>query len=103
MRGRDYDWGVVPGLRGHGPWGSFGLDAELLEWKIFKEEPNHVTLAPPDGVAYLAIQSAPDYYAPCGRRPEGRRGDESHLDVEVGELDDAIAEAIELGRRPSRK
>ena len=71
--------------------------AELLEWKIFKEEPNHVTLTPPEGVAYLAIQSAPGYVRPVWPAAEGRQQMMMHLDVEVGELDDAIAEAIELG------
>ena len=65
-RSKDHYWGVV--LDAPDPPALGRFYAELLEWKTFKEEPNHVTLAPPDGVAYLAIQAAPVTSPRCGRR-----------------------------------
>lgn len=94
-RSKDHYWGVVIDAPDPPALGRFYV--ELLGWKIFKEEPNHVTLAPPDGVAYLAIQSAPGYVPPVWPAIEGQQQMMMHLDVEVGELDAAIAEAIELG------
>jgi hypothetical protein len=49
-RSKDHYWGVVLDASDPPALGRFYV--ELLGWKIFKEEPNNVTLAPPDGVAY---------------------------------------------------
>ncbi len=70
-RSNDHYWGVV--LDAPDPPALGRFYAELLDWKIFKEEPNHVTMAPPDGVAYLAIQSAPGYVPPVWPAVEGRQ------------------------------
>lgn len=94
-RSRDHYWGVV--LDAPDPPALGRFYARLLDWKVFKEEPNHVSLAPPDGVAYLAIQSATGYVPPVWPAVEGHQQMMMHLDVEVGDLDSAVAEAIELG------
>lgn len=94
-RSKDHYWGVV--LDAPDPLALGRFYVELLGWKIFKEEPDNVTLAPPDGVAYMAIQSAPGYVPPVWPAVEGSQQMMMHLDVEVGDLDAAIAEAIELG------
>jgi catechol-2,3-dioxygenase len=38
--------------------------SDLLGWEISKEDPEGAAMGPPGGVAYLAIQNAPDYVRP---------------------------------------
>lgn len=71
--------------------------ARLLGWKIVKEEPDWATLAPPDGVAYMAFQTSPDYVRPEWPNVEGRQQMMMHLDIEVDDLETAVADAIEIG------
>ena len=56
VRGRSngHYWGVVldaPDVRALGMF-----YAELLGWEVYRDEPNEVTLAAPEGNAYLAVQ-----------------------------------------------
>ncbi|GLZ81720.1 glyoxalase [Actinorhabdospora filicis] len=90
----DY-WGVV--LEAPEPLVVGRFYAGLLGWGLVKENPEHVILAPPDGVAYLAVQRGD--VAPVWPAEEGRQRITSHLDFEVADLDAAVAHAIELGGR----
>ncbi len=71
--------------------------ADLLGWRIDKEEPDWATVAPPDGVAYLGFQTSPEYVPPVWPPAEGRQQQMMHLDIEVDDLDEAVAGAIEAG------
>jgi catechol 2,3-dioxygenase-like lactoylglutathione lyase family enzyme len=71
--------------------------ARLLGWAIAKEEPAWVTVAPPDGVAYLAFNTSPEYVRPVWPAVEGQQQMMLHLDLEVGDLDAAVADAVEVG------
>jgi hypothetical protein len=71
--------------------------ADLLGWEISKESPEHCTMGPVDGVAYLAVQRAPDYVRPVWPAAENAQQMMMHLDFEVVDLEAAVAHARELG------
>ncbi len=54
-------------------------------------------MGPPGGVAYLAIQTAPDYERPVWPTVDGAQQMMMHLDFEVVDLEAAVAHALELG------
>jgi hypothetical protein len=94
-RSKGHFWGVV--LDAPDPPRLARFYAKLLDWRIAKEEPTWVTLAPPDGVAYLAIQLEPIHERPTWPAQAGHQQMQLHLDIEVGELGPAVAEAVALG------
>jgi hypothetical protein len=94
-RSERHYWGVVLDAPAARELGQFYV--RLLGWTIYKDGSNHVILAPPKGVAYLAVQSSPEYVRPVWPAAEGRQQMMMHLDVEVGDLDAAVADAIEMG------
>ncbi|MFI5054422.1 MAG: VOC family protein, partial [Acidimicrobiia bacterium] len=71
--------------------------SDLLGWEIATESPNHCTMGPTSGVAYLAIQTASDYARPTWPNADGQQQMMMHLDFEVVDLTAAVAHALELG------
>ena len=71
--------------------------AELLGWELTSESAAHCTLAPTDGVAYLACQLAPDFERPVWPNTPGEQQMMLHLDFEVTDLERAVAHALSLG------
>jgi catechol 2,3-dioxygenase-like lactoylglutathione lyase family enzyme len=96
-RTKDHYWGVV--LDAPDPSALARFYAALLDWRIAKEEPTWVTLAPPGGVAYLAVQLEPLHERPTWPAQSGRQQMQLHLDIEVGDLAAAVDEAVALGAR----
>jgi hypothetical protein len=94
-RSTEHYWGVV--LDAPDPPQLARFYATLMDWRIAKEEPTWVTLAPPDGVAYLAIQLEEIHERPTWPAQAGHQQMQLHLDIEVGELEPAVAEAVALG------
>lgn len=98
---------VIRGRARNGWWGAV-LDApdapalarfyaDLLGWTVAKEEPDWAAVSPPDGVAYLGFQTSPEYVRPVWPPAEGRQQMMMHLDVEVDDLDAAVADAVAAG------
>ncbi|HEY0696952.1 MAG TPA: VOC family protein [Micromonospora sp.] len=73
--------------------------ADLLGWRIVREDPGWATLAPPDGVAVLSCQTATGYVPPVWPPADGAPQMMAHLDFEVSDLAAAVAHARELGAR----
>ena len=71
--------------------------ADMLGWNVVAEEDDWATVAPPDGVAYLAFQLDPDYVPPVWPAAEGAQRMMMHLDLEVSDLEAAVAGAVRLG------
>lgn len=71
--------------------------ADLLGWEMSGENPDGAALAPADGVAYLATQTARNYQRPVWPAVEGRPQITAHLDFEVSDLETAVADAVRLG------
>jgi glyoxalase superfamily protein len=90
----DY-WGVVLDAPEAGPLAAFY--ESLLGWVKAHESPEYVILAPPDGVATLAVQTAVKYTRPVWPPADGTQQMMMHLDFEVSDLETAVAHAKELG------
>ena len=107
MRGRTQDDGSTPKWSRHDWWGvvletpdSSALAhfySNLLGWEIAKEDPDGAAIAPPDGVAYVAFQTSPEYVPPVWPAADGAQQMMLHLDFEVEDLEAAVGHATELG------
>jgi catechol 2,3-dioxygenase-like lactoylglutathione lyase family enzyme len=95
----DY-WGVV--LEAPDAGGLARFYAELLGWELVKEDATGAAVAPPEGVAYLAFQSSPDYVPPVWPATGQAQQMMTHLDFEVSNLAAATAHAVELGAQQAR-
>jgi predicted enzyme related to lactoylglutathione lyase len=71
--------------------------AGLLGWTIAKDEPGWAAVSPPSGVAYLGFQTSPEYLRPVWPAVDGQQQMMMHLDLEVDDLDEAVADAVEQG------
>ncbi len=70
----------------------------LLGWQIFNESDGWVDLAPSKDAGYnLAFATEPDYVRPVWPAAGGQQQMSMHLDLEVDDLDRAVAYALEVG------
>jgi catechol 2,3-dioxygenase-like lactoylglutathione lyase family enzyme len=99
MRGRAEGgwWGVV--IDAPDPPALAAFYAQVLGWQVVGDDPDHAVVAPPSGVAYLAVQRNVDFRPPVWPPEPGGQQMMLHLDVEVVELDAAVADAVRLGAR----
>ncbi len=101
LRGRSstgHWWGVV--LDAPDPQALGLFYAEMLGWEIFKNKPTEFVLAVPGGSeAYMSFQpqTSAEWVRPVWPARDGHQQMMLHLDVEVGELEVAVAHAVELG------
>lgn len=70
--------------------------AALLDWPVTHEEAHYAVISPAPG-SYLGFQSSPAYVPPVWPPADGQQQSMMHVDVEVDDLDGAVAEAVELG------
>ena len=69
----------------------------LLGWPIGSDEPEWATLRPEDGGAGLSFQLETDHVPPVWPAGPGDPRMQLHLDIEVDDLDAAVALAVEAG------
>jgi catechol 2,3-dioxygenase-like lactoylglutathione lyase family enzyme len=70
----------------------------LLGWTLFKDTPGWATLAPSADHGYnLAFQQEPNYVRPVWPSEPGRPLMMLHLDLEVDDLEEAVAYAVGVG------
>jgi catechol 2,3-dioxygenase-like lactoylglutathione lyase family enzyme len=69
----------------------------LLGWAVGQDQPDWVTLRPPDGGAGLSFQTETGYVAPTWPAGAGDQQMMVHLDIEVDDLDAAGAHAVAAG------
>lgn len=70
----------------------------LLGWTLHADEPGWVTLAPSKEAGYnLAFQREELYERPVWPAEAGKPQMSIHLDLEVDDLDEAVAHAVEAG------
>ncbi|MBS2553577.1 VOC family protein [Catenulispora sp. NL8] len=75
--------------------------SELLDWPIGHEEPGTaIVAAAPEG-PYFVFQQADGFHPPTWPPVEGEQRPMLHLDFQVGDLDEAVAEAVALGAVPA--
>ncbi len=94
-RSNEHYWGVVIEAPDARELAEFYV--RLFGWRIDKDEGSYVAIAAPDGVAYLAVQQSPEYVPPIWPPVEGRQQMMMHVDVEVGDLAAAVADAVQMG------
>jgi catechol 2,3-dioxygenase-like lactoylglutathione lyase family enzyme len=71
--------------------------SELLDWPIGHEEPGTAILAPAPEGPYFVFQQADGFRPPVWPPVEGEQRPMVHFDFQVGDLDEAVAEALALG------
>jgi len=89
-------WG--PAIEAPDPAALARFYSGLLEWPVVHEEPGTAVLAiSRDGSSFVVFQQATGYEPPVWPPEEGRQRPMMHLDVQVGDLDSAVDEAVALG------
>lgn len=73
--------------------------SELLGWPIVHQEPGTAVMGTPGGTGFLVFQQADGYQPPVWPPASGDQRPMMHLDFQVGDLDDARAEAVALGAK----
>ena len=74
-----------------------GFYSRLLGWPIDKDEPDWVTVRPPDGGAGLSFQTEDIYVPPVWPAAPGEQQMQLHLDIMVADLPAAVAWAVDAG------
>jgi catechol 2,3-dioxygenase-like lactoylglutathione lyase family enzyme len=71
--------------------------ASLLGWPVVHEEPGTSVVGVPGGGSFMVFQQATGYEPPVWPPREGAQRPMIHLDFQVGDLDEAVGEALALG------
>src|SRR5215471_9703460 len=71
--------------------------ANLLGWPVGHEEPGTAIVAASPHGPFLVFQQADGYQSPVWPPVEGQQRPMMHFDFQVGDLEDAVAEAVALG------
>jgi predicted enzyme related to lactoylglutathione lyase len=90
-------WGAA--IEAPDPGALAAFYSRLLDWPVAHEEPGAAILKPPQDGIYLVFQLAEDYVEPVWPPAEGEQRAMIHFDIEVGDLDEAVEEAVALGAR----
>lgn len=70
----------------------------LLGWPVFNEGDGEAAVAPSADAGFnLGFQSEPGYVRPVWPAEDGKPQMSMHLDIEVDDLDDAVAHALAVG------
>jgi catechol 2,3-dioxygenase-like lactoylglutathione lyase family enzyme len=70
---------------------------QLFGWPLGADEPDWVTLRPPGGGPGLSFQYEEHYRRPTWPSEPDRQQMSLHLDIEVEDLEGAVAHAVEAG------
>ena len=73
----------------------------LLGWTVGRDEPDWVTLRAPGGGAGLSFQTEADHVEPVWPAGFGDQQMQLHLDIEVDDLEAAVAHAVAEGALPA--
>lgn len=72
--------------------------ARLLGWQVFNESKGSADLAPSEDAGYnLAFATEQNYVRPVWPTEDGKPQMSMHLDVEVDDLEEAVAHAVSVG------
>lgn len=88
-------WGVAVEAPDPGALAKFYSD--LVGWPVGHEGPGTAILATPEGSVFVVFQEAADYEPPVWPPLAGSQRPMMHFDLQVGDLDEAVEEAIGLG------
>jgi len=71
--------------------------SRLLDWRVVHEDDGVAIVKPPQGSVYMVFQLAEGYVPPMWPPEPGKQRTMMHLDFEVDNLEDAVADAEALG------
>jgi catechol 2,3-dioxygenase-like lactoylglutathione lyase family enzyme len=71
--------------------------SRLLDWPVVHQDNGTFVIKPPQESVFIVFQAAEDYVPPVWPTRPGEQRTMMHLDVEVHDLDAAIADAVSLG------
>jgi len=71
--------------------------SKLLEWPVIHEEPGTSIVKPPQDSVFVVFQKAENFVPPVWPPEPGEQRTMMHLDIEVADLDVAVADAVALG------
>lgn len=97
MRGRTHDpwWGTA--IEAPDPAALAACCSQLLGWLVVNEEPASVVLKPPQSSVFMVFQVADGYAPPMWPPIPGEQRPMMHLDLQVTDLEGAVADAVALG------
>jgi len=87
-------WGTA--MEAPDPGALAAFYSQLLDRPIVHEEPGTSVVAAAE-TTYLVFHAAEGYVPPVWPPVEGQQRTMMHFDFQVGDLDSAVAEAVELG------
>jgi catechol 2,3-dioxygenase-like lactoylglutathione lyase family enzyme len=90
-------WGTAIEAPDPGALGRFY--SRLLGWTIGHEDPTTTVLVAPGGASFLVFQLADGYVPPVWPPSRGEQRPMLHFDFQVGDLEEAVEEALDLGAR----
>ena len=88
-------WGAA--IECSDPAGLARFYSALLELPVVHEEPTTAIVACSPQGPFFVFQHAPDYRPPVWPPAEGEQRPMMHFDFQVGDIDDAVEEAVALG------
>lgn len=71
--------------------------SELTGWPLANQEPGTAILSAPGGSTYIVFQESARYEPPVWPPVVGEQRPMMHLDFQVGDLESAVEEAVDLG------
>lgn len=96
LRTKKHWWGVVLDAPDARELARFY--ARLLGWRIFDESDSWAAVAPSKEAGYnLAFATEANYLRPVWPTEDGKPQMSMHLDIEVDDLEEAVAHAVEVG------
>lgn len=90
-------WGAA--IEAPDPHALASFYAGLLDWRIVHRDADTAVVQPDQPGAFVVFQRAVDYVPPVWPPKVGDPRPMMHLDFEVGDLEAAVAEAVDLGAR----
>ncbi len=90
-------WG--PAIEAPDPAALAAFYSRLLSWPVVHAGPGTAIVKPPQDSVFLVFQLTEDYVPPVWPPARGQQRTMMHLDIQVEDLDAAVADAVALGAR----
>jgi predicted enzyme related to lactoylglutathione lyase len=90
-------WGTA--IEAPDPGALAAFYSRLLDWPVAHEEPGTAIVKPPQDSVYMVFHLAEDYVPPIWPPVPDEQRTMMHLDIEVEDLEVAVADAVALGAR----
>jgi len=96
-RSKEMWWGTA--IEAPDPGALAAFYSKLLDWPVVHQEPGTAILKPPQDSVFMVFQATEEYTPPVWPPAPGEQRTMMHLDIQVDDLDAAVADAVGLGAR----